>query len=106
MRARPISAAADEDEKEASDRGSLDGDILFWGKDGQPYDEAADWEAAGGQGGLTVEQIIAASGEEASAEKARPSFATSFRTPNPDPDLNDRISLSCGFENLKTTTLY
>jgi len=69
MRTRVVPAAADEDEeKNNSDRGSLNGDILFWGCDGEPYDEAADWEAAGGSGGLTLEELTAASGEAASAE--------------------------------------
>ena len=69
IRVRLVPGAADENEEHVvSERGALDSDILFWGKDGQPYNEAADWEAAGGSGGLTLEQLVAASGEVASAE--------------------------------------
>jgi len=46
LRVRPLHAAEDDEDKQCSDRGSLDGDILFWAEDGSPYDEEADWARA------------------------------------------------------------
>jgi hypothetical protein len=87
-RCSPLHCDGEDEEKVGSERGDLEDDLVFWGKDGQPYDEvsqftqgdpslplppqAADWEASGqavGEGGFTVEELLAASATESSARE-------------------------------------